>query len=314
MKLQEPRLFNGDRLSTEGYVDARVRDAFKIAESDFSVSDATPVQGEDGTYTYAHAGYCVLVSDGTAKIPFEQVYSEATDSTVVTLALEQSKTYHAFFFLQPSAGGHQEESDYIPMAQKAAPGGVPELDAKGKVPAGQLPVAGDSAAKRGVVYVFASYGITRSAEGLIMVNKANATQIDARQNNYTPIVPSNLDYAVRSVVPNITTIPAATTAYTLLDATATTNSHSCIYIHAPSSAPTYTLPAVTDATVSHSITLSVLFSASVITYSFEDSSGTPIIPSPEIVPEAGQLISFICEWSSLQNRWIIKAVDMGANE
>ena len=93
----------------------------------------------------------------------------------------------------------------------------------------------------------------------------------------------------------ITTIPAATSAYTLDDG---------VYIHTPSSAPTYTLPAISDATGTHTVILMVSF-ATVQTLSFEDAGGNTLAPLDS--PEIGQnyVVEYLCMYSPLQSSWVI---------
>lgn len=114
-----------------------------------------------------------------------------------------------------------------------------------------------------------------------------------------------MDYAVRSVLPLITAIPASTSSYTLLAQDATTNNHSNIYAHSPEAAPTYTLPAVTATTVSHVIFLEVDMTntASVV---FQDSGGTAITPSlAGGTPAVGDVWQFMCEYSTVQSKWLV---------
>lgn len=61
-----------------------------------------------------------------------------------------------------------------------------------------------TAEKAGVVKVRADYGIRLSTEGAITIDKASNTQIANKLNNFKPIVPSNLNYAVSSVFPVMT--------------------------------------------------------------------------------------------------------------
>ena len=122
------------------------------------------------------------------------------------------------------------------------------LDANGLVPSAELPKAATNSL--GIVKISA-YGTVAGLAiagntGELSVRSIDTQHIDARNGGKCPICTDNLDYAVRSVLPNVTTIPAATSAYSLLDASAMTNSHSFHYQHAPTSAPTYTLPAVTQ--------------------------------------------------------------------
>ena len=97
-------------------------------------------------------------------------------------------------------------------------------------------------------------------------------------------------------MPNVTTIPAATTAYTLLDASATTNSHSAHYTHAPTGIPTYTLPAVTNTTIAHEILLDVDFTT-VQACGFVDSQSAEIPLQSDISIAAGDKWRFICVYS-----------------
>lgn len=48
-------------------------------------------------------------------------------------------------------------------------------------------------------------GLAINATGAIYIVTATSNQIDARTNSYNPITPSNLDYAVRSVIPKVQT-------------------------------------------------------------------------------------------------------------
>ena len=52
----------------------------------------------------------------------------------------------------------------------------------------------------GIVKVNTSYGITMRSNNVLGISAASSTLIDAKTNQYRPIVPSNLDYAVKSVV------------------------------------------------------------------------------------------------------------------
>lgn len=93
----------------------------------------------------------------------------------------------------------------------------------------------------------------------------------------------------------ITTISAADSTYTLADG---------CYVHTPSAAPTYTLPAVTDATRTHWIVLTVSFS-SVQTIAFEDSQGTTIVPLDTLTIAANDVVEYLCIYDTLQSKWVI---------
>lgn len=60
----------------------------------------------------------------------------------------------------------------------------------------------DFAALPGVVRVSQGvYGLNVSTRGVLIINKASNSDINKKTNEYLPIVPANLDYAVRSVRP-----------------------------------------------------------------------------------------------------------------
>lgn len=216
----------------------------------------------------------------------------------------------------------------IGTAEKGASNGVAELDENGKVPSGQLPVAEQRGQYGAIKLADTIFGLALHASGSIYVVRATNNQIDARLSVNDPLMPSNLNYAVTAALTDakhielsdsqaataravlgmssaITTIPAATSAYSLLDATGTTNGHSWQYVHEPAAAPTYTLPAVTDAAVAHQIDLKVKFSSSVLTYSFLDSAGNAVTPlaQPEIA--AGTVVDFLCEYDPLSSQWAV---------
>jgi hypothetical protein len=98
----------------------------------------------------------------------------------------------------------------------------------------------------------------------------------------------------------ITVIPAATTAYTLVEG---------VQSHTPEAASVYTLPAITGATRTHECILTIKFSASVLTYEFQDSAGNTLVPLPlngDI--EAGSVVTFLCRYNSLLSQWVIMPV------
>ena len=145
-------------------------------------------------------------------------------------------------------------------------------------------------------------GTSVVSAGVASISVASNSDIDTKSNNYKPIVPQNLNYAVRSVMSNVTTIPAATSEYNLLDASATTNNHSYCYYHSPSQSSVYTLPDVTDSTVTHSILLDVDFT-STQSIAFVDTDDQIIIPQKSIVIAAGDRWRFACIYSF--GMWLI---------
>lgn len=57
----------------------------------------------------------------------------------------------------------------------------------------------------GIVKIYQNYGIGIDGAGQLFISKALESEIKGRTTSYKPIVPSNLDYAVRSVYPIIQT-------------------------------------------------------------------------------------------------------------
>ena len=147
-----------------------------------------------------------------------------------------------------------------------------------------------------------------------MISKASNGDIDAHSDNYKPIVPNNLSRAVRSVSPLITALPSdAASPIALTDASATTRNHSYIYTHSPDSAPTYQLPAVTDATITHEIVL-YLDLTSTATFAFQDSEGATIaVDTNGMTPAVGEKWTLWAEY--IHGAWIVRGMkDMEAAE
>ena len=210
------------------------------------------------------------------------------------------------------------------QSERNVAGGYPVLDENGKVGTAQLNYAGGTGTA-GIIKIFSNghYGLKRLDSfnnGLVGTAFASDNEIDSRKTstditndtkNFKSIVPNNLDYAVRSVLPNVTEIPAATSDYSLVDSSATTNNHSHVYSHAPTTAPTYRLPQVTNTAIAHYIELTVDFT-SVQTYSFLDNAGEPIVPlfTPSIA--TGDVYTFKMEYSAIKDSWLIYPQKQGA--
>ncbi len=94
---------------------------------------------------------------------------------------------------------------------------------------------------------------------------------------------------------SITTIPASTVEYTLSDG---------VFIHAPVSAPTYILPEVTDATITHYIELTVSF-ANTQSIAFEASDESIIIPLDTLEIQTNDVVEYLCHYDPLQSKWVI---------
>lgn len=100
----------------------------------------------------------------------------------------------------------------------------------------------------------------------------------------------------------ITSIPASTSQYMLGEG---------IYSHVPSTSPTYVLPAVSDATVTHESILTVRFSSNALSCEFEDSQGNTLVPSPVPQVQAGSVVTFRCTYESLLGSWAVLAIPIG---
>lgn len=215
---------------------------------------------------------------------------------VYTFKCEWSSLLNKWLIMPVKQGAVSD--DYVMKAEVGVANGVAGLDSNGKVPGAELPLAGFNTL--GITGIGANSGryagINVGGNGYMSIYSATTAWIDSDKNKTgfkSAITVENVDYAVRSVLPNITAIPAATSAYSLLDSSATTNNHSHTYTHAPDSAPTYTLPDVTDAAVDHSILLDVDFTT-VQTIAFQDSAGTTVPLQKQITLSAGDKYRFIC--------------------
>ncbi len=300
---------------------------------------------KDETYSKEETDAAIAAAGGSSTLILDSAPTTSTEGKVSQRALVTTTgdTYicAAIDDTDPTAVKYTwkqvaNESDLdgkIPATEKGAANGVATLDSSGTVPSGQLPLAsGTLNGDYGVVRIYnhTLYGITigNSYKDLQIYPPTGADIANRRYKR--PIVAENLNTAVTAALTDanritltaaqqatargvlgmssaITTIPAATSAYSLLDATATTNNHSWHYVHEPAAAPTYTLPAVTDATVVHTIDLKAKFSASVLTYSFLDSEGGTVTPLPMTGTIAdGSVVEFRCTWETLVNQWVIE--------
>ena len=222
---------------------------------------------------------------------------------------DKNHIYH-LGFISVSDGStfyHWEECVLVSMGNVA--GGYPVLDANGKVASAQLPVP--SRSNIGAVKANTAQGTQVDNAGYLTLTTASLSEINTRATNRKPITPSALDYAVRSVCKNITEIPAATSDYSLVDSSATTNDHSHTYSHVPTSEPTYRLPAVNNTAISHYIELTVDF-MNVQTYSFLDYQGEPIVPLFTPAIAAGDVYTFKMEYSAIKAAWLIYPQKQGA--
>ena len=275
---------------------------------------------EGESATLYHWEECVLVSQGNvaggfagldaqgkltaSQLPVLHGNSAPTTSTAGVIGQTYSDDTNVKIYTCVSIGGTEQEPQYNWKE------GV-YLESNGKLASAILPIATSS--EQGAVKINSNFGIVKRSDDVLTYSTATAYQIDLRNGTYSAIVAreSSLDYAVRSVCKNITEIPAATSDYSLVDSSATTNNHSHVYSHSPSVVPTYRLPQVTNTAIAHYIELTVDFTA-VQTYSFLDYQGEPIVPlfTPSIA--AGDVYTFKMEYSAIKAAWLIYPQKQGA--
>ena len=248
---------------------------------------ATAVSGKaDSSALTAHTGNTtihVTAADKTAwnaKSDFSGSYNDLTN--------------------KPDIPDSAEDIDAIPVAEKGAANGVASLGATSKVPVEQLPV-GDTTSK-GVVGAKLTSGLLLNS-GELSINAAGRTAIDAR-TSINPIIPQTLEYAVRSVLPNVTFIGGLETNYSLLDSSSATNEHSHIYRHTPDSTTVYRLPEVTNTGLQHVIELTVNF-AYTTSYSILDHNGNAVPLAYPLTVALNDIITFKMEYSAFLSRWVI---------
>ena len=212
---------------------------------------------------------------------------------------------------KPSSGGSGGSSDYSDLTNKPK---INNNTLSGNKTSAQLGLVGDvqvngtsvttdgvanipvsSSSTLGVVKTSTSYGLQITSSGNIATAAANQSEILAKTNTYKPIVPSSLDYAVRSVSPACTTLSGTT-------ATITANS---TYAHAVgSSGCLYTLvtPASSDVYSGFILMLDTTNSAS-IAFQTDGSPATSITISGNPTIQTGKKYTVTGQFSPLSNAW-----------
>ena len=250
--------------------------------------------------------------DENGKVPMSQMLvlqldSPPTTSTVGSVGqlavwhdseTNKDHLYHLCFVSEGESATLYHWEECVLVSQGNVAGGYPILGANGKLSATLLDLNVNVGTQ---VYNGTQLGLAVASNSLI----------DQRYNTIRVITLSNLEYAVRSVLPNVTEIPAATSDYSLVDSSATTNNHSHVYSHSPSAVPTYRLPQVTNTTIAHYIELTVDFT-NVQTYSFLDYQGEPIVPLFTPAIAGGDVYTFKCEYSNIKAAWLIYPQKQGA--
>jgi len=148
-----------------------------------------------------------------------------------------------------------------------------------------------------------AYGYTVTGDGVpgliaaALTALAPVTGLTFRGGTYMPT--DGMVALPDPTIQGITAIPASTSSYTLGEG---------VYSHAPNSVPTYTLPAVEDATVVHKARLTVKMSASVLTANFRNSAGVAIGYEPPAGDvRAGTLVEYVCTYEPLAGGWAVSA-------
>ena len=158
-----------------------------------------------------------------------------------------------------------------------------------------VPVAGSSVL--GVSKFDSGNGVGVTAQGYVYISSASEQLINARTNIYKPIVPANLDYAVRSVKPACTTITASDTTATI---TANTT-----FAHAVSSSGcTYTLttPSSTDVYSGFILMIDTTNSAS-IAFQTDGTPATTIVINGNPTIETGKAYTVVGQYNVLSSAW-----------
>jgi len=109
------------------------------------------------------------------------------------------------------------------------------------------------------------------------------------------------------VNPDLIVIPSATTAYTLDDVSSVEHGRAWHYIHAPTHNSTYTLPAVTDTSISHEIILDINCS-NCQNFEFVDSDGRHIDLQNDILISPGDNYRMICVYQF--GMWMVFPMEM----
>lgn len=210
---------------------------------------------------------------------------------------------------ESSGGGSNKTTDYTDLENKPK---VNNVTLSGNKTSAQLGLVGDvqvngtSVTTSGVAnipiatsdslgVVIPKNGLQVTAQGNLNINRASDSQIDARTNSYNPIVPVNLDYAVRSVSPACTTLSGTT-------ATITANT---TYAHALSSSGcTYTLttPSSTDIYSGFILMLDTTNSAT-IAFQTDGSPATSIVISGSPTIETGKAYTVVGQYNVLSSAW-----------
>ena len=235
----------------------------------------------------------------------------------------------------------QADGVFVAQSEKGIANGIATLDENGKVPESEMPDVGispiiaDTAPTNATVGELGQLYIHTSANAVYVcyaiANGFYSWRLIPNGANYLPLTGGTLTGTVLHKGANIEmqnangnihcildavsgnayiaggfqqevyTIPNATGEYTFFEG---------VFKHTPDTAPTYTLPTVSNATRTHEIIIYVDFS-NATSIAFQDASGTTISPLKQITITAGQKYCFLCQY--IYSQWQIMAIEMGGN-
>ena len=152
----------------------------------------------------------------------------------------------------------------------------------------------------------AGNGISYTVAGKAYIVKANNTEITNKSNDYKPIVPSNLNYAVRSVSPACTTITASSTTATI--------SANTTFSHKPTTSATYTLatPADTSTVYNGFILLLDTTNTASIAFQTDDNPAVSVALNGSPTIETGKQYTVTGQFNPNTSTWNLFIISYSA--
>lgn len=212
---------------------------------------------------------------------------------------------------QSSGGGGGGTSDYSDLTNKPK---INNTTLSGNKTSAQLGLVGDvqvngtsvttdgvanipiaSSSTVGVAKYDSGNGVGVTAAGYVYTVAASEQLINAKSNSYKPIVPANLDYAVRSVKPACTTLSGTT-------ATITANTTYASTVNASGCTFTLVTPSSTDVYNGFILMLDTANSAS-IAFQTDGTPATSITISGNPTIQTGKKYTVTGQFSPLSNAW-----------
>lgn len=288
-------------------------------------STATPAKNDvayvlaDETHSGKSAKY-VLANASPRTWGFVITFSDTTFTNTQMAAINSGATAEKIALIDTAIQGNQ----------KNVANGVAGLDANGKVATAQLPAMNyapsshltDSGAHSDLFAGKATvhYGTTAPTTGALndlYINTSTKRQYLCTavaagvptwtEMQYLPLTGGTLTgnllgtgITLSGQYSNgVSTIPSSTSAYTFTEG---------VFKHAPTTAPTYTLPAVTATTVTHAVVL-YFDCSTVASFAFQDNTGNPItVDTKDVTPAVGETWVIWAEYSALKSTWIVRAM------